>query len=73
MINVEKSSLSFEGGKVSIRALKHSFAKKFPDSPILQILFSMPDEVEREELIGAVGVWLNILDMKSANNIKGGR
>lgn len=60
----------FKENKVSISILKHSFAKKFPTSTILQTLLSLPNEVEGEELIGAVGVWLNILDMKSATNPK---
>ena len=58
---------------INIQKLKHSFTKKFPDSETTKILLSMPDEIEAEELIGAVGVWLNILDMESANNLKGGK
>ncbi len=58
---------------VNIQILKNRFAMKFPNSETTKILLSMPNEVEGEELIGAVGVWLNILDMESANNIKGGR
>ena len=55
---------------VSISKLKHRFNQKFPDSPILQILLSMPDEIPAEELIGAVGVWLNILDVERNKNLK---
>jgi len=59
--------------RVNIQMLKNRFVKKFPSSSILQIILSMPDVVEGEELIGAVGAWLNILDMESANNLKGGK
>jgi hypothetical protein len=58
---------------ISIQKLKNSYAQKYPNSPITQILLSMLDEVESDELIGAVGVWLNILDMERANNLKGGK
>ena len=58
---------------INIQKLKKRFAKKFPDSPVLQIILSMPDEVEGEELIGAVSAWLTILDMERANNLKGGK
>jgi hypothetical protein len=58
---------------INIQKLKHSFTNKFPDSETTKILLSMHDEIEAEELIGAVGVWLNILDMESANNLKGGK
>ena len=58
---------------INIQKLKHSFVKKFPNSAILPLIFSLPDEVESEELIGAVGVWLNILDMERSNNLKGGK
>jgi hypothetical protein len=33
----------------------------------------MPDEIEAEELIGAVAIWLTILDMESAKYIGGGK
>lgn len=59
--------------RVNIQMLKNRFVKKFPSSSILQIILSMPDVVEGDELIGAVGVWLNILDMERANNLKGGK
>ncbi|MEM0142613.1 MAG: hypothetical protein QXL94_01465 [Candidatus Parvarchaeum sp.] len=58
---------------INIQILKNRFAQKFPDSPILQILLEMPNEMEVEELIGSVGVWLSILDMESAKYIKGGK
>ena len=58
---------------ISIRTLKHGFAKKFPNSPITQTLLSLPDQVSEEELIGAVGIWLNILDSESAKYIGGGK
>ena len=60
-------------GKISITILKRHYSIKFPNSPILTILLALPDEIEADELIGAVGVWLSILDMERANNLKGGK
>ena len=57
-------------GIVSLKNLKSSFTKKFPTSTFLPLILSLPDEVEGEELIGAVGVWLNILDMERNKNMK---
>ena len=59
--------------RVNIQIPKNRFAVKFPNSAILQIILSMPDKVEAEELIGAVGVWLSILEMESAKYIGGGK
>lgn len=61
--------------RVNIQIPKNRFAMKFPNSPILQTLLSMPDEIEGEELIGAVGVWLNILDIEKGRDkyITGGK
>ena len=61
-----------ETGRVSIARLKANFARKFPNSPLVPILLSLSDEIEGEELIGAVGVWLNILDITTHNNLEGG-
>ena len=58
--------------QIDLRTLKSNFATKFPNSETTKILLSMPNESEGEELIGAVGVWLNILDMERTNNLKGG-
>ena len=62
MINLERKL-------ISISELKRSFSKKFPNSEIANILLNEPSEISVEELIGAVGVWLNILDMESVNNL----
>ena len=59
--------------RVNIQIPKNRFAVKFPNSAILQIILSMPNEVEGEELIGAVGVWLNILDIERAKYIGRGK
>lgn len=59
--------------RVNIQIPKNRFAMKFPNSAILQIILSMPNEVEGEELIGAVGVWLNILDIERAKYIGRGK
>ena len=55
--------------KVSTARLKHQFAERFPDSPIIQILLSMPDEMPADELIGAVAVILDLFDTESHNNL----
>ena len=59
--------------RVNIQIPNNCFAMKFPNSAILQIILSMPNEVEGEELIGAVGVWLNILDIERAKYIGRGK
>ena len=59
--------------QVNIQIPKNRFAMKFPNSAILQIILSMPNEVEGEELIGPVGVWLNILDIERAKYIGRGK
>lgn len=48
--------------KVSIKSLISTFVSKFPNIKLTAILLSSPEEVNAEELIGAVGVWLTILD-----------
>jgi hypothetical protein len=63
----------FFSGIVRLKSLKQKFMQKFPNSSITSYLQSLPDEISGEELIGAVGVWLSILDMESANNLKGGK
>jgi len=55
---------------ISIKHIKHSFALKFPDSPILQTILSLPDEIDPEELIGASAILLSLLDKETNNNIK---
>lgn len=47
---------------VDISKVKHSFSKQYPNSSILSMLLDLPDVVSGAELIGAVGVWLSILD-----------
>lgn len=73
MNNLRLRKLSIRSGKISIKNLKASFTRKFPNSNILPLVISLSDELTVEELIGAVGVWLNILDMERANNLKGGK
>jgi hypothetical protein len=58
-----------EKTKVSISKLKHSFAKKFPDSPLLPMLMTLPDKIDTSELIGQSLILLEILDTESANNL----
>jgi len=60
-----------ENKEISIEHLKHTFAKKYPNSSILPILLSLPDQISGEELIGAVAVLLDLLDRENHNNIGG--
>ncbi len=62
-----------KSSQIELRTLKSNFTRKFPDSETTKILLSMPDEIEAEELIGAVAIWLTILDMESAKYIGGGK
>lgn len=59
--------------EISISRVKHSFAQKFPDSPLLPMLMTLPDEIDLSELIGQSLILLEILDMERANNLKGGK
>jgi hypothetical protein len=73
MNNLRLESPSIRNQKISIKNLKASFTGKFSNSIIFPLVISLPDELIIEELIGAVGVWLNILELESANNLKGGK
>ena len=65
-MNLEKIEIE---KMVSISKLKHSFAKKFPDSPLLPMLMTLPDKIDTSELIGQSLILLEILDTESANNL----
>jgi len=58
---------------ISMKQIKQNFALKFPNSPILQTILSLPDEIDPEELIGASAILLSLLDKETNNNIKGGK
>ena len=62
-------SETLEDKKISISRLKHSFAKKFPNSPLLPLILSLPDQIDTSELIGQSLILLEILDTESANNL----
>lgn len=47
------------------------FSAKFPNSKLTEILKNSPNSMTAEEFIGAVGVWLNILDEERHNNFGG--
>lgn len=53
--------------KISIFRLKQEFAAKYPNSPILKILLTLPDEIDSLELIGEAFILLKILDTKENN------
>jgi|ACXJ01.1.fsa_nt_gi hypothetical protein len=55
--------------KIDISGLKHRFVKHYPNSTILLVLLSMPDEISAEELIGATTILLDLLDRESHNNL----
>ena len=59
--------------KISISGLKHSFAKKFPNSPLLPLILSLPDQIDTSELIGQSLILLEILDTERANNLNNER
>jgi hypothetical protein len=69
---VRKTNLELRlKGKISIKSLKNSFVKHYPNSTILSVLLSMPDEISAEELIGATTILLDLLDNESHNNLGG--
>jgi hypothetical protein len=61
--------MRFEGKAINIHGLKTRVSKKYPNSSILPILLSLPDEISGEELIGATAVLLDLLDRESHNNL----
>ena len=46
---------------------KTRVSKKFPNSPIMSYLQSLPDDLPAEELIGATAILLGILDATHNN------
>jgi hypothetical protein len=64
--NLEKIEIE---KRVSLSRLKHSFSKKFPDSPLLPLILSLPDQIEPSELVGQALILLDLLDTESANNL----
>jgi hypothetical protein len=71
-MDTSNTRVDFERKGINIHGLKTRVNKKFPNSHILPILLSLPDDISAEELIGAVAVLLDLLDRESHNNLKGG-
>ncbi len=59
-MTLEKKGVILE--TISIRTLKHHFAKEYPSSSINSYLQSLPDTIPAEELIGATAILLGLLD-----------
>ncbi|EQB71293.1 MAG: hypothetical protein AMDU1_APLC00030G0010 [Thermoplasmatales archaeon A-plasma] len=57
--------------RISIGTLKHDFAKKYPNSIILPIILSLPDEISGAEIVGATAILLDLLDMETHNKLGG--
>ncbi len=55
--------------KILISKLKHEYAQKFPNSPLLPLILSLPDQIEPSELIGQALILLDLLDNDRANNL----
>lgn len=66
-MTLEKKDVILE--TISIRTLKHHFAKEYPSSPINSYLQSLPDTIPAEELIGATAILLSLLDNGSYKNL----
>lgn len=69
MKNTSNTRIVWKETIVNLHGLKTRMSRKFPNSKITNIILNEPSEISVEELIGAVGVWLNILD-ESYNNLK---
>lgn len=54
--------------KLNLRRLKEQFQIKFPESSVIPILISLPDEIDLSELIGQSLILLEILDEERHNN-----
>lgn len=70
MTNLEKIEIE---KRVSLSRLKHSFSKKFPNSPLLPLILSLPDQIEPSELIGEARILLDLLDIENTNNLNNER
>ena len=45
----------------NLSTLKREFARRFPDSPLMPILLSEPDEVSFGDLLAKASTWLSLL------------
>lgn len=61
MLRMTRKEIS-KGKKISVKHLKQTLRIHYHDGAFISILLSEPDEMTIEEFIGAVGVWLSILD-----------
>lgn len=54
---------------VSTKGTKAHFLQKFPTSTVALLLQTLPDSMDVEEFIGAIGVLLNQLDRERAKKL----
>jgi len=55
---------------INITQLKKNFIKKFPNHQLAKILVNTKDELPEEEFLGAVVVWLQIMDLEKEEVIR---
>ncbi len=55
---------------INIRLVKRNFVRKFPNHPLTKILMQTEDLLSEEEFLGAVLVWLQIIDLEEEVIIK---
>ncbi len=55
---------------INIASIKRNFIRKFPKHPLTKILMQTEDLLSEEEFLGAVLVWLQIIDLEEEVIIK---
>ena len=51
---------------IEIKRIKDSFSQRYPNSALAKVLLNAPDAMPVAEFLGAVSVWLVILDLEKS-------
>ncbi|MEM4058116.1 MAG: hypothetical protein QXZ12_05245 [Thermoplasmata archaeon] len=52
---------------ININAVKLALAKKYPNHPLTKVVLRSPDLLDNEQFLGAVSVWLALIDSSEVN------
>lgn len=52
--------------EIQIKRIKDSFSQRYPNSALAKVLLNAPDAMPVAEFLGAVSVWLVILDLEKS-------
>ncbi len=53
---------------INIAQVKNNFAENFPDHPLTRVMLRSQDMLSEEQFLGAVSVWLAMLDLEEKND-----